>query len=302
MLHSIKAFNSPNRYIKVIENSLLWIALLIGAIALLIYIKKNFKVPKFGSLCVTTGGLKTGKSTFSLHLAYRTYKRNLRFVKIRNWFAKMLSREQEELPLFYSTIPVGFPHVRLTLDLIQRKTRFAYKSVVWIDEATLLADSQLYKDAEINAELLEFCKLFGHETKGGCLFFTSHCLSELHIAMRRASSEYFYVHSMAKWIPFFLVATVREERYSEDGTAVNVYNDDVEDSLKRVLIPKSIWKKFDCYCYSVLTDNLPVDDNVVETDDLKADFVVSFSPLHRYTKKDIKGLKKEVEEYEEENS
>ena len=80
MLHSIKAFNSPNRYIKVIENSLLWIALLIGAIALLIYIKKNFKVPKFGSLCVTTGGLKTGKSTFSLHLAYRTYKRNLRFV------------------------------------------------------------------------------------------------------------------------------------------------------------------------------------------------------------------------------
>ena len=191
------------------------------------------------------------------------------------------------MPLFYSTIPVAFPHVRLSLELIERKERFAYKSVVWIDEATLLADSQLYKDAELNAQLLEFCKLFGHETKGGCLFFTSHCLTELHIAMRRASSEYFYVHSLIKWLPFFLIATVREERYSEDGTSVNVYDHDVEDHLKRVIIPKKVWNYFDCYCYSILTDHLPVAKNVVNPTDLKADYVVSFSPLHRYEKKDI---------------
>lgn len=80
--------------------------------------------------------------------------------------------------------------------MILRKTRFRYKSVVWIDEATLLADSQLWRSEEMNAKLLEFCKLFGHETKGGCVFFTSHCLSELHMSMRRASSEYFYVHSL----------------------------------------------------------------------------------------------------------
>lgn len=205
----------------------------------------------------------------------------MRSVKISNFFRKLFGKELQELPLFYSTIPVGFPHVRLTLDLIKRKKRFAYKSVVWVDEATLLADSQLYKDINLNADLLEFCKLFGHETKGGCLFFTSHCLTELHMAMRRASSEYFYVHSMVKWIPFFLIATIREERYSEDGTSVNVYDKDVEESLKRVIIPKKVWKWFDCYCYSILTDHLPVDDNVISAaDTLKADYVVSFNPLH----------------------
>lgn len=250
------------------------------------YMRKHFKVPKFGSLCVTTGGLKTGKSTFSLHLAYKTYKHNLRSVKVRNFFAKLFSKPLEELPLFYSTIPVGFPHVRLTTELIERKERFAYKSVVWIDEATLLADSQLYKDQELNAQLLEFCKLFGHETKGGCLFFTSHCLTELHISMRRASSEYFHVHSLFRWLPFFMIATVREERYSEDGTVVNTYDSDVEDTMKRVIIPKSIWKKFDCYCYSILTDHLPVAKKVVEATSLKCEEVVSFSPFHRYKKKE----------------
>lgn len=264
---------------------MIYILILVGLFFLYLYIRKNFKLPKFGSLCVTTGGLKTGKSTYSLYLAKRTYKRNLRSVKIRNFFLKLFKKPLEELPLFYSTIPVAFPHVRLTLDLIMRKTRFAYRSVVWIDEATLLADSQLYKDTEINAQLLEFCKLFGHETKGGCLFFTSHCIGELHVAMRRCSSEYFYVHSMFKWIPFFLVATVREERYTEDGTTLNTYESDVEESLKKVLIPKRIWKDFDCYCYSIMTDDLPVESNVIEVDSLKADYIVSFSPFHRFEKK-----------------
>ena len=105
------------------------------------------------------------------------------------------------------------------------------------------------------------------------------------MAMRRASSEYFYVHSLVKWIPFFLIATVREERYSEDGSSVNVYNEDIEDCLKRVIISKRVWKWFDCYCYSIMTDDLPVENNVIEVQSLKADKVVSFNPLHAYEKK-----------------
>lgn len=285
-------------------NNFLIIIFCIGAVFLLWYIRKHFKVPMFGSLCVTTGGLKSGKSTYSLALARKTYKRNLRVVKVRNavkcWLNKWFKRnfEMEEEPLFYSTIPVAFPHVRLTLDLILRKKRFAYKSVVWIDEATLLADSQLYKDIVLNSALLEFCKLFGHETKGGVCFFTSHCISELHIAMRRVSSEYFYVHSLFKWLPFFLVATVREERYTEDGSTVNVYDDDVPEKLRRVLIPKKTWKLFDCYCYSILTDDLSIENKVVDKVSLKCDKVVSFSPYHAFEKK----TNKECDLNEKENS
>lgn len=91
-----------------------WILVVIAVVAFF-FIRKNFKVPKFGSLCVTTGALKTGKSTFSLYLARKTYKRNLRTVKVRNWFRRLLNKlfnknyELEEEPLFYSTIPVDFP-------------------------------------------------------------------------------------------------------------------------------------------------------------------------------------------------
>ena len=65
---------------------MIWVILLVAVVFIGLYIRKHFKVPAFGSLCVTTGGLKTGKSTFSLYLAIKTYKRNLRIVKIRNFF------------------------------------------------------------------------------------------------------------------------------------------------------------------------------------------------------------------------
>ena len=49
--------------------------------------------------------------------------------------------------------------------------------------------------------------------------------------------------------------------------------------LKKVIIPKSTWKMFDCYSYSYLTDSLPVDDNLVyldKLDSLKATKIISF--------------------------
>ena len=51
---------------------------------------------------------------------------------------------------------------------------------------------------------------------------------------------------------------------------------DVENKLRRVIVPKSTWKKFDCYCYSSLTDDLPVENKVVEASDLKARKILSF--------------------------
>ena len=78
---------------------------------------------------------------------------------------------------------------------------------------------------------------------------------------------------LVKWLPGFLIAYVREERYCDDGTVVNTYDDDVaQANMKRVIIPKKRWKLFDSCCYSAFTDNLPVEDNVKEaytSDDLK---------------------------------
>lgn len=264
--------------------AIIWILIGLAAVFGYIYIRKHFKIPKIGAMVGVRGGVKSGKTTFSFYVAKSTYKRNLREVKFVNFFRKLFNKPLLELPKFYSTIPVGFPHVILTKELLQRKERFAYKSVIFVDEASLFADSMLVKDTDLNDELLLFNKLIAHETHGGTIVYNSQSISDLHYSVRRCLSECFYVHSTFKWLPFFMIVTVREERYSEDGTVVNSYTDDVEETLKRVIVPKSVWKDFDCYCYSVMTDDLEVADKEVEAETLKSEKIISFNPRHCFEK------------------
>lgn len=80
-------------------------------------------------------------------------------------------------------------------------------------------------------------------------------------------------------LPFYCAAWVRELKYSDDNSSVNTFNEDVEETLKLVLIPKKVWRMYDRYCYSVLTDHLPVNDNSVYVDrfgDKKARKIISF--------------------------
>lgn len=268
--------------------SILTIIILILLIVGYFYISKHYKMPKIGAMTCVTGGVKSGKSTFSFALAYKAYKRNVRGVKIRNFFRTLFRVDfQEEIPLFYTTIPVACEHVLLTKDLLMRKERFAYKSVIWIDEASLLADSQYCKDLEINDNLMFFNKLIAHETKGGLVVYNTQSVADLHYSVKRCLSEVFYVHDTFKWLPFFLVCTVREERYSEDLSVQSTYQDDLEETLKRVIIPKKVWKMFDCYCYSKLTDKLAVNTNVTKAEDLKAKKLLSFNPRHELEVDDL---------------
>ena len=72
---------------------------------------------------------------------------------------------------------------------------------------------------------------------------------------------------------------MRELKFSEDGNTVNTFEEDVEETLQLVIIPKKVWKLFDCYCYSILTDNLEVEDRimpVMKRDSKKADKIISF--------------------------
>lgn len=240
-------------------------------------ISKKFKSPKVNCVSLVTGGVKTGKSTFAVYLAISNYKRIHKRWKFRAYFQRKLGREIDEEPLLYSNIPLSVPYVPLSREILRREVRPRYKSVCYVNEASLVADSQMFRDMELNERLMLFNKLFGHETLGGMCIYDTQCIVDLHYSIRRCLSEYFYIHHLNKFIPFFLVAEVREERYCEDNSSINTYENDVEDHLKKVIIPKSIWKKFDAYCFSYLTDDLPVADNIiVGAKDLKAKDIVSF--------------------------
>lgn len=251
--------------------------LILILIALAIFfIIKLFKIPKVGCIAMVTGGVKCGKSMLSVWLAKRKYKSQLRKWKIRKFFCKVFRKPLPEKPLLYSNVKLaGVSYSLLTTDMILRKVRPAFGSVVYIQEASLLADSMYFKDMEVNERLLLFNKLFGHESHGGYLIYDTQSIQDNHYAVKRCLNSFFWVHHNVK-IPFFVLLYVREFFYSEDKSTVNTVETDVEDNLKLILIPKKVWKMYDAYCYSAFTDGLPVQSG--ET----------FTPIRPFKKADLK--------------
>lgn len=236
-----------------------WI-LIIAIILVIVFLVMFFhmrKVPKLGCLALITGGVKTGKSTLAIYLAIRQNKRQRFKWKLYMLLQKVLTfLPVREEPLLYSNVPLaGVNYVPLTVELLLREKRFNYRSTIYVQEASLVEDSQMFKDMDINERLLYFNKLIGHETRGGGIIYDTQAIQDCHYAIKRSISSYIWIHHNVK-IPFFIMVYVREMFYSEDNSSVNVFNEDVEKTLLRIIVPKSVWKKFDAYCYSKLTDDL----------------------------------------------
>ncbi len=267
--------------------------ILLIAFAILWFVRRvvnKFKVPKIGSMALFSGGVKCGKTTLAVATALSEYRARCRKVKRVNFFRKIFKKPLLEMPLLYSNIPLSVPYVPVTEDLLLRKKRFAYNCVVYIGEASLVADSQMVANMVLNERLLLFNKLIGHETKGGCLIYDTQCVSDCHYSIKRCLSEYIYVHHLVKWIPFFLIAYVQECRYSDDNSTITAQSEDVENTLRKVIFRKKVWKAFDCYCYSSFTDDLPVEDTVVNATTLKAGDIVSFRKSRLKGNVDINNL------------
>lgn len=255
-----------------------WIViLLLVALALFLYYK-FFKIPKIKNIVFVDGSLGTGKSFYSVNVAVRLYKRQVRHWKIRKVIYKViqpLSRFKRfqslkkavstlEEPILYSNIPLKrIKHCPLTLDILTRKVRIPYKSVIFIDEMSMVADQFDYKDREVSECLRDFFKLYRHETRGGYIVINSQSTADLHYSIKSVLSDYFYLHHRVK-LPFFSILWCQEMAYSSDKDAqnvVNASNADIEENLKMVFVPNRYFKYYDTYCFSALTDSLPVFDD-----------------------------------------
>lgn len=213
------------------------IAVLIGFLIWFLFFS-IFKIPKIGTLVMVTGGVKTGKSLLSVYFALRKYKRHYRIWKIKCFFCRIFRKPLPEEPLIYSNVPLAIPYVPLTVDLLLRKTRFNYKSIIYVCEASLVADSMYFKNMEHNERLLLLNKLIGHETRGGVLIYDTQCVQDVHYSIKRSLSQYFYIHRLVKWLPFVNVLYLKEYIYQDDKSTINVETQDIEESMKRVIVPK----------------------------------------------------------------
>ncbi len=261
-------------------NIVILIVFAILGVLLIKFYKKNFKSITVPCVSLVTGAPKTGKSTLSVYLAVKEYQKRLHSVKIANFFRKLLNKPLLTEPLLYSNIPlnVKYGYVPITNDLLTGKTKFVEGSVAYIGEVSLVADSQSYRDQSLNEQLLLFNKLFGHRV-GGKLFYDTQCINDTHYSIKRCLSNYIYILKMRKcFILPYIIMYVREERYSDDNSTINNYDSDVEDSVKKILVPKSVWKIFDYRCYRNLNNyqSLQEEHNIVHTQNLVANDIVSF--------------------------
>lgn len=268
---------------------ILLIILTIGYIAY----RKHFKQLRLDNLTLITGGVKTGKTALAVKLALKDYRKRLFRFKVRSFFQKLFKKRVDEKPLIYSNIPLNCEYSPFTLDIALRRKRVNYGSVVLISESALFASSIDIKDKDINQELTLFYKLFGHESHGGSLFIETQDLNDNHYSARRSMSRYLWIQRTIK-LPFIVLCKVRELAYQDNlGSVSNVFNDDVENSTRWIFYSKKIWKMYDRFTYSILTDDLPKSNLVIDgttRKNLKSYSIVSLPFKTDYSFKDDLGV------------
>lgn len=290
-------------------NDLITILFIGGLIALIILgivlYHKNFKRPRLPSVYCITGAPKTGKTFLAVAFGVKTYKKNLRMYYFKYWFWKLVyfmsfkkinKYSKLEKPMLYSNIKLSNIQFNLfTDDILLRKVRVPYKSVFILDEVSVIADSMLFKDDDINEQLTAFIKFIAHETQGGSIFFDSQDINDGHFSFRRCTGRMLYLYS-SYHIPFFNILEGIEliNSDSNQGGVNNVISGDVQKNCYKMLFSSKYHRMYDKYCYSILTDNLPVQVDykariLTKKDSLKIDKVVSLRKWKHLDRRNYKG-------------
>lgn len=253
---------------------------LIGALILLVLLivlyvlyRKNFKHLTTNAIALFTGAPKTVKDGLCCKESHIDYKHRHRIWRIRTFFQKLFKKELDEEPLFYTNAVTSFkslkakkPHkldknIRaITQDLLLRRKRFAYKSVMWITEASLFADNMFFNDQDKNVQLALFCKLFGHETKGGSCYLSTQNTQDLHYAFKRVCCNFFFNQKKINFLNLFCVVYTREMISNDLGA--NNFTDDLDTTTRKVLVPFWVFKRYNPYQFSVLTDDLDKEETL----------------------------------------
>ena len=276
---------------------MIWVLLIIvGVVILYIFYRKHFKILKVPSVCLITGGVKCGKSLLSVKLSIKDFRSRHR----KWWFFRHILRDKKkEEPMYYTNVQVSFgsikrkkPHrldrcIKLcTLESLLRMERYNYKSVIYIQEASLMSDNMDFNNKTRNVDLSLYAKLIAHETRGGALYIDTQSVLDVHYAFKRVASTYFFIQKNLNLFLFHILY-VREMINTENG--VNTFQDDVDTTTRKVLIPFWYHYKYNRYEYSYLTDDLKVSNE----SNVKHHGVISFNPLYmQHADKRVKEIKK----------
>lgn len=271
-----------------------WLILIVIIILLVVYYKRAKKFV-YETIVMLIGTNGVGKTSTSVSIGLRSIKMaHARWWRRKNIYSKIplikkmgMFQYYDEEPKIYCNIPLYenrkksdklFKYYEpFTMDILLRKKRMNYKSVILLDEVSLIANSfsgipnKANPDAKfINEQLQLFIKLIRHELKGTYrgiisnypnLILCTQSKNDLHFAFDRAISQVIYL-SKTRSLPFVKLLWGRD-LVLMDSSVVNQIDEDVavDKSFHFFVLWKSIFNKYDSYCYSHLSDDLAIDDS-----------------------------------------
>lgn len=233
----------------------IWILVAVGLLIGYLILYKKFATLPDNAIVMVNGGLGAGKSQFTIGSGYREYRQRIRTWKLRKILFPWKTFEK---PVICSNVPLNCEYVPLTKDILERKKRLPYGSVVSIDEFSLVADSMSFKEIN-NTTLMLFIKLFRQSTKGGIMFVNTQALSDCHYAMKRCVNSYIWIFKRKK-ILFWILFKIRVFTINDETTMNIVEN---VDETRWYFLTTKVFKLYDTYAYSGLTDSLPVVDHTI---------------------------------------
>ena len=250
------------------------ILFLVGIILLIVLYYKHCKKFKFDSVVMVNGAVGSGKTSTTLTFAINSHKfaHKIWWRRVHIWSIFNPKFKSEEEPLLYSNIPLEYKYyVPLTTKILKREERPNFKSVIFISESSLVANSMDYKDKILNEQLTLFLKLVRHELHGSYrnifgrgyanLYIETQSKNDNHYAFDRCISQVLYLTKSIN-LPFFKIVWCRELLLID--SVQNDFEDDFKEDISNrwYILPKKIFKRYDSYCYKFLTDDLPVNNTI----------------------------------------
>ena len=297
----------------------MWLIIVLVVIILItvLIIKRSYKF-RFDSILLLLGCVGAGKTSTAVYILNYSIKKAQGIWKRRTKFYSKIFKKMkdEEQPLIYSTLPIyedrkkGVLHPLyrpLTSEHLLRKRRFNFKSIVFIDEVSLLACSRDANNEKVSEYLHLWVKLIRQEMHGAYrnllgtypnVILTTQSKDDSHYAFDRSINNVVYILKSLN-IPFFRIVWVRDLLLID--SVVNNFNDSVkdDDSLRWYLVPTKIFNKYNSYALSFLTDNKPTDNREpVVMDDGRFE-LASFHEWKEFIKSNEK-LDKAIEEMKKE--
>lgn len=245
------------------------------------------------------GAVGSGKTSTGVSFAINGHK----FAHKKWWFRYHIYSKfnkkflKEEEPLLYSNIPLEYKYyVPLTTEVLKREKRVNFKSIIFISESSLVANSMDYKDKILNEQLTLFLKLIRHETHGAYrgllgrsypnLIIETQSKNDNHYAFDRCISQVLYLTKSIN-VPFFRIVWCRDLLLID--SVENDFDDDYKESqsTRFYILPKKVFRRYDSYCYKFLTDDLPISNKVchISLKDIKSFEIPSFHEYYTINKK-----------------